>query len=244
MLSGCETPATQKSGGTANGTLADVALKNRNIPKAIELYQKALIGDPFNIDIKNKLAACYILQNNTVEAIKIYKAVLKQDENNLNALRGIGRAYMLDGDATAARPYLERIVRVSPTGSNFSALGVVYDMLGAYKAAQQHYKLALEKSPNDLTILNNQSFSLLMTGDYKNAILVLEKIVSQERATPQQIGNLALAYMLNNQEDKATILLTKKLTAEEKAKNLAYFKDIKQRYTKGESLRTILFSKK
>jgi Flp pilus assembly protein TadD len=241
-LTGCETTST-KNTDTASIALADTALKERNIPKAIELYQAALLKNPFNVEIKNKLAACYLLQNNIPQALKIYQTVLSQDKKNLTALRGISRAYMLKADAAAARPYLEQVVSLDATSNNISALGVVYDMLGNHKEAQQQYDIALEKDPNDVTILNNKGFSLLMTADYKSAISILEKLALQETATQQQWGNFALALVLNNQEEKAAAFLSKKLSEEEKNKSMLYFQDTKQHLKKGASLQSILFSK-
>jgi Flp pilus assembly protein TadD len=243
-VTGCETTSTNKNKtDTSSIALADAALKERNIPKAIELYQKALIKNPFDADIKNKLATCYLLQNNVPQAIKIYQSVLAQDAKNLTALRGISRAYLLNGDATAARPSLEQVVALSATSNNISALGTVYDMLGDHKAAQKQYDLALSKTPTDLAIINNKAFSLLMTGDTKNAIALLEKVINTEGITPQQRGNLALAYVLNNKTNKAQTFLSKFFPPEEVQRSLEDFTAIKERAAKGESLRVILFNK-
>ncbi len=241
-LAGCETISTNNT-DTASIALADTALKERNIPKAIELYQAALLKNPFNVEIKNKLAGCYLLQNNIPQALKIYQTVLSQDKKNLTALRGISRAYLLNGDAPAARPSLEQVVALSATSNNISALGTVYDMLGDHKAAQQQYDLALSKTPTDLAIINNKAFSLLMTGDTKNAIALLEKVINTEGITPQQRGNLALAYVLNNETDKAQTFLSKFFSPAEAQKSLEDFTAVKDRSAKGESLRAILFNK-
>lgn len=242
-LTGCETISTNNT-DTASIALADTALKERNIPKAIELYQAALLKNPFNVEIKNKLAGCYLLQNNIPQALKIYQTVLSQDKKNLTALRGISRAYMLNADAAAARPYLEQVVSLDATSNNISALGAVYDMLGDHKAAQQQYDLALEKTPTDFAITNNKAFSLLMIGDYKKAITLLESVMTTQGITPQQRGNLALAYVLNNQTDKAQGLLSKFFPPEEVKKSLADFTIVKERVAKGSPLRDVIFNKR
>ena len=67
------------------------------------------------MSLLNMMAALYASDNDKLKSRRIYEAILSRNPNDRDALMGMMRLKLMDGDQDAARKYLDKAVKASPT---------------------------------------------------------------------------------------------------------------------------------
>ncbi len=93
----------------------DREIENLSYTKAIVKYEKALRGQPDNIDVKLKLANAYRILNDATAAEKYYAEVADSVELPTEEKLHYAQVLMKNDKYEAARPYLEQYLKVNPT---------------------------------------------------------------------------------------------------------------------------------
>jgi Flp pilus assembly protein TadD len=202
--------------------VAREARRSGNSEAAVKFYNNALEIDPDNSAGLIGLAEVYIdlkLLDAASEYIK--KAEEKGcDVSKLSYLRG--KIRLLYGDAASA----EKEFLKSGSIDSMNALGAVYDSRGEHKKAQALYKRVIAESPNYIDAYNNMGLSLMLCDKYKDAISYLENACSLSEANVTYRSNLALAYGLNGNVEKAKTIYAQDFEGDELAEKIAYLEDI------------------
>jgi Flp pilus assembly protein TadD len=202
--------------------IAQKARKSGNSEAAVNFYNKVLTIDSGNADALLGLAEVYIdlkLLDAASEYIK--KAESKGgDVSRSSYLQG--KIYLLLGDdAKAEKEFLK-----SASADSMNALGAVYDGRGEHQKAQKLYKQVISKSPNYIDAYNNMGLSLMLCDRYKEAIFYLENACSLLDANVAYRSNLALAYGLYGNIEKAKSIYSQDFEGDELGEKISYLEDI------------------
>lgn len=109
-----------------------------------------------------------------------------------------------------------------------STKGVVLDRLGRHKDAQNAYRMALKKSPGQISAMNNLGLSQAQNGQLKAA----EQTLRQAYATPagrkhsRLRQNLALVIGLQGRFEEAKTIVKADLPPQQVEQNIAYLRQM------------------
>jgi Flp pilus assembly protein TadD len=137
--------------------------------------------------------------------------------------------YLEDNHPEKALAKLEEI-KGDKSRDYYNFKGVALDLQGEYKQAQKVYKQGLEEYQRDNLLLNNLALSKLLTRDLKQAISILKELVERNAGgvnSSKYENNLALAYGMNGDAEKAQKILGRELKPEEIEENLRIYKELR-----------------
>ncbi len=202
--------------------IAKKARKTGNPEAAISFYNKALEIDHNNAEAYLGLAEAYIDTNLLDAAVEyIKKAEGKEcDKKYSSYLRG--KILLLSGDSKGA----EKQFLSSKSVDSINALGAIYDESGDHKKAQSMYKQVITMDPTYIDAYNNMGLSLLLCERYREAIFYLENSCSLPEANVTYRSNLALAYGLSGNIQKAKTIYAQDFEGEELEEKVSYLEDL------------------
>lgn len=92
--------------------LGNALMDSNRFAEAAEAYQKSLILDPRNVNVRVDMGTCLKNSGRPQQAIEEYRKALRIDPNHINANRNMGVVYAFDlndrkGAAQAFEKYLE-----------------------------------------------------------------------------------------------------------------------------------------
>lgn len=93
--------------------LAQAYQREKNDPKAVETYEKAVALDPGKDDLKNRLAGSYITVGRYDEAIKILEEVISRNPGNKDAHYYYGHALVAKKEYKKGIEEFERYVKLA-----------------------------------------------------------------------------------------------------------------------------------
>jgi adenylate cyclase len=167
-----------------------------DIARAEKLVGQAVAGSPRSWRAHNAKGAVLRGQRRFAEAIFEYETVLALNRNWANALFGLGQCKRMTGAIEETIPLLEQAIRLSPRDPE---LGVFYQQIGVVHLLQSRTE---------------------------EAILWLEKARSAMPAHPHFRGDLAAAYALNGETERAAAELAeaRRLSADGRYTSIAGFR--------------------
>lgn len=136
--------------------LGDKQVEDGNYRKAISCYKKAVDLEPMDIDIRVKLADCYLVQGNLEMAIDVYKEMILIDPNSSLAYAEIIALYEEDGDYDAIDDFLQHYANDDIRASFVDYLALAPDF--SYESGS--YDEAIE-----VTLTNNSAGKIYYTID-------------------------------------------------------------------------------
>ena len=227
-LAACASPSgtsADKPGGDATSlvSLADTTRSNGDPAAAIPLYRRAQVLDPMNAapligigESLNQLGAYS-------EANDAWKKALSLEPNNPDALVGFGVALTGLNQPHLAVNRFQSAVALRPTARAYNGLGVAYDMLGEPDNAQIAYRTGLSVDPSHLGLTSNLGLSFALTGRYSESIAMLERAATMPGANIRHRQNLALAYGLAGETERAEQLARADLDEQAVLQNMAFY---------------------
>jgi Flp pilus assembly protein TadD len=227
LAAGCATssggaPTKQVSSGSLVKA-ADQTRDSGNLAAAALLYQRAEQLDPKDIDAPLQLGNIYAQLDAPRQAAAAYQRALAIDPNNVTALRGLANAELQVGDPQAAISTLRSAAAIHPDWRTQNSLGVAYDMMGDFPSAQDAYRQGLTLAPENLQLTSNLGLSLALSGRFDEALPILEKAAHDPGATARIRQNLALAYGLAGDDQKAAATAAIDLDPAKVQANLGYY---------------------
>jgi Flp pilus assembly protein TadD len=203
--------------------LASDTRRAGDLVSAAQFYARAHEMEPTRIEPLLDLAQVYAQAGAPADAAKAYEEALRIDDKNSDALRGLANLQLQAGDPTSAVTNLRLALAQQPDWRAQNSLGVADDMLGDRAGAQAAYRAGLALSPGNLQLVNNLGLSLVLGGDFAQGLPILEQASKDPAATPRMRLNLALAYGLAGEPDKAAQIAKADLDAAKVEQNLGYY---------------------
>lgn len=151
-------------------------------------------------------------------------------------MRKNGNALIESGKPQEAIIVFDKLIALDPENAlAYNGKAVAFDYSGNHLAAQEIYETALTLSPDSVAIKNNLAMSLILNHQVKQAIALLEPMVKKGgRGDPSMNvvrHNLAMAYGISGQHEKATRLNLRDLTKEQAQENIRYYESYVARNT-------------
>lgn len=238
---GLTDPAAREGEVTSESLMrvADATRASGELTTAAGMYNRAHELAPDEIAPLLSLGDTLRRMGSSFTAVEAYRAALALEPRNPEALRGLGASLLEIDQPEHAIAQLELALDVAKDHRVYNALGVAHDMLGDHAAAQVYYREGLELAPASAQIANNFGLSLALTGEFGEAIAMLERAVQDPSATPRFRQNLALAYGLAGRRDAAERIAGLDLDDASVAHNLSYY-DLLRRAGDGNMTATAL----
>ncbi len=215
---------TSKSMASAMMKAGDASRKRGDNRSAAAFYQRAHNSDPNEIDALNGLAESYASAGVFKQAVESFRKALKVDPKNTRALRGLGNVLIARDQPDLAIAEFEKVLAVDPKDHRaYNGLGVAHDASARHAKAQEYYYAGLEIVPGDVNLRSNLGLSLAFAGHYNGAIDVLRPLAQRQGATPRDRQNLALAYGLSGDVEKATKFSRMDMDRQAVQRNLSYY---------------------
>lgn len=208
--------------------IADNLRLSGNKNEAISMYKQFLKKSPNKLPIYLKLGETQIENGQLDEARRTFEEALPLDQN-YQVKKRLARCYILAGLIDVALPIYKEIL--SSTNNSdvdaYNGMGMVYELQGNDKEAIKAYQAALVLEPNNESVQSNLGLSLAFSGRHAESLKWLVPIGEKLNATPKQRHNLAVAYALAGQENKARVLFSKSLSESQIEENLNKLRELK-----------------
>lgn len=145
--------------------------------------------------------------------------------NDLAALSAQAKAALRDQQFESAEKLYDQIVKLDPRSAEArSDLGLALYMLGAYPRAITELRQALELNPHLDHSQILLALSYFNTGDFNRAIPLLEKAYRAKKDDPVVAAHLGLAYLRQEKDDAALVVLSRWVELEPNSADALYFK--------------------
>lgn len=208
--------------------IAAAAQSGGDLPNALGVYRRAAEMAPQ--DPAPLIAAGDVLLQigNINEAIVSYNAALVRPGDTQGAQVGLARAFLKTGKPELALTPLSKAMEASPDNPKLLLLlGVTKDLAGSHLEAQSYYRDGLVRAPGDPALTVDLALSLAISGNYPNAISVLQPLALSAAGTAQERQTLALIYGLNGNTAEAARLGRIDLDDAAVEHNLAYYQSLR-----------------
>jgi Flp pilus assembly protein TadD len=163
------------------------------------------------------------------EAIVSYNAALVRPGDTQGAQVGLAKAFLKTGKPELALSPLSKALEASPDDPKLLLLqGVTQDLAGRHGEAQAYYRDGLVRAPGNPALTVNLALSLALSGNYPNAIAVLQPLAMSPAGSAQERQTLALIYGLNGSTAEAARLGRIDLDDAAVEHNLAYYQSLRE----------------
>ncbi len=228
LLAACGGPIETEKGeiNEDSASLMRVAETTRTAgdpASAIPLYQRAAKLLPESAEPLIGLGETLNELRAYGEASEAWSRAVALAPKNVAALKGYGTALTGLNQPHLALVKFQAALALAPEPGIYNGLGVAYDMLGEASQAQASYRSGLQGAPDDLGLVNNLGLSLALSGQHAEAIALLERAVTLPGVTVRHRQNLALAYGLSGNAERAARLARLDLDEQRVRQNLGYY---------------------
>ena len=191
---------------------------------ALPLYQRAYRLDPQNTMAIIRIAETFNQIGAYHEAGDAWASVLHLEPRNFAALVGYGNTLTALRQPILALEHFDRAQQLDETAVLFNGMGVAHDMLGNAIQAQDAYRSGLALTPGSLRLSNNLGLSLALSGEFTEALKILETVVDMPGAGIPHRQNLALAYGLAGFSERAEVVGRQDLDELSVQRNLTFYR--------------------
>ena len=148
-----------------------------DLPNAVGIYRRAAEMAPQDPAPLIAAGDALLQMGSVNEAIVSYNAALVRPGDTQDAQIGLAKAFIKTGKPQLALSPLSKAMEVSPDDPKLLRLiGVTKDLAGQHGEAQAYYWDGLARAPGDPALTVNLALSLALSGDYPNAIAVLQPL--------------------------------------------------------------------
>jgi Flp pilus assembly protein TadD len=200
-----------------------------DLPNALGVYRRAAEMAPQ--DPAPLIAAGdVLLQMGSVnEAIVSYNAALVRPGDTQGAQVGLAKAFLKTGKPELALSPLSKALEATPDDPKLLLLlGVTKDLAGRHWEAQAYYRDGRVRAPGNPALTVNLASSLALSGNYPNAIAVLQPLAMSPAGSAQERQTLALIYGLSGNTAEAARLGRVDLDDASVEHNLAYYQSLRE----------------
>ncbi|MFP3983499.1 MAG: tetratricopeptide repeat protein [Desulfurivibrionaceae bacterium] len=166
---------------------------------------------------------------------KAFDKALASDPLYKPALIASGRLHRDQGNYSEAIELLNRARKHYPENPEvLTELAIAYDMTGQEPKAEPLYKQVVDLNPEDAASHNNLGFNYFLQKKYQEAVDELQQALKLQPDNDRIRNNLATAYALNGNEERAYQLLVKTIGEAGAYNNIGYLYMIKGMWEKAE----------
>ena len=145
-------------------------------------------------DIDRVLADLAFASGKYDEALIRYRQLLAAKPGDSWLAERAGISALKQGDVATAAPLIDRATKAPrPSWRAWNARGVVADLQQDWRGADAAYGAAADVAPDNADIVNNQGWSRLLRGDWKQAVGFFERAVALDLRSTRMANNLELA---------------------------------------------------
>ena len=137
---------------------------------------------------------------------EIQQRLIRLEPDRLDHTVDYGLTLLRLGYIPDSRIQFHGALELEETPRVYNALGVTYDMEGDHRAAQAYYRIALEHDVEYLAALANLGLSLGISGDYADAVRILQRLNAHPKSREEHRRILAAVHgMAGNMEAAESI---------------------------------------
>jgi Flp pilus assembly protein TadD len=200
-----------------------------DLPNAVGVYRRAAELAPQEPAPLIAAGDALLQMGSVNEAIVSYNQALVRPGDTQGAQVGLAKAFLKTGKPQLALTPLSKALEASPGDPKLLLLlGVLQDLEGRHLEAQAYYRDGLTRTPGDRGLTVNLALSLAVSGDYSNAVAVLQPSATAPTASPNERQTLALIYGLKGNVPEATRLCRIDLDDASVEHNLAYYQTLRE----------------
>jgi tetratricopeptide (TPR) repeat protein len=156
--------------------------------QAVDAYSHGLRLDPSSLDGQSGLAQVYSLTGRTEEAERILKQVVASGPDRTGDLTMLGEMSMRSKDYAGAIDWLDRAEKIHPDARAELLLALSYQQTKQTDMANRYLELAEHRAPNNPEIQRAMAGFYRDTGNFAQAIAVLQSIRSPKPDVTAEIG--------------------------------------------------------
>jgi len=108
------TPQAKQDKIAAQKLIGTIYFKQRDYNGAYHSWNRALLMDPRNMDLKMNVAMAQMIRGQVDDAIRVFRDALDLDRSNAKVLSNLAYAYLKKGENKKAIHYLEQALRNAP----------------------------------------------------------------------------------------------------------------------------------
>jgi tetratricopeptide (TPR) repeat protein len=144
----------------ALGLYGRVLMKQRRFPEAIEVFKRANILNPMNVDRLVSLAQALLKIDRITDARIEFNAVLKLDQSSRDANLGLGECALLEGDVNEALDYMRDVSSPRERAAMFNSAAILSMRQGRYEIGKKLYQVAIRSVGEDMFLLSRLVYNL------------------------------------------------------------------------------------
>ena len=168
--------------------------------QAIDAYSHGLRLDPSSLDGQSGLAQIYSLTGRPDEAERILKQVVASSPGRTGDLTMLGEMSMRSKDYAGAIDWLDRAEKIHPDARAELLMALCYQQTKQPDMADRYLQLAEHRAPNNPEIQRAMAGFYRDTGDFAQAIAVLQSIRNPK---PDVTAELAYTYQLDGKPSES-----------------------------------------
>ncbi len=182
-----------------------VLTAKKDWPAAEAALKKAIEMDPGTASAYDLLVGIYLETGKSEQAIAELETVLKKSPQNKGALMTLASVYEKRGDHTTARDTYERLLALDPNeAAVLNNLAYIYaEHLGQTEKGLELARKARSLAPGNAAVSDTFGWVLFKSGDYQQAVALLEEAASRIGDDPEVRFHLGMAHYLMGQGDAA-----------------------------------------
>ncbi|MEZ4599334.1 MAG: tetratricopeptide repeat protein [Syntrophotaleaceae bacterium] len=200
-------------------------LKNDNLRLAGLHFSVALDRDPDSAMALAGLGVIRYRENQIPEATRLFQTAIARKPENATAMLYLGKIARDEADLTNSLKWLEKAVKFAPDNPEIlTELAITNDTIGQERllSAEPLYRKVVNLLPHLAAPYNNLGFNLLLQGRYPEAIETFSKALTLQPENSRTKNNLATAFLLIDQPDKALALFENTVGKAAAYNNLGY----------------------
>ncbi len=202
-----------------------------------QTLEQQVLAEGSAVEAHLALSKIYRREGDHQLAIAVMQNALKRQPANEDVLAQLGYALIDAGEFKEAIAVFDKLTAINHQSvSGYNGKAVAFDKAGNHTAAQELYQQALRIDPNSAQTINNLALSYILDLKPEQSIKLLEPWMKQDNAPANMRYNLALAYGVSGNADKARQLNLEVMSEKEADKNQAFYERyaemLKQDYQK------------
>lgn len=185
------------------------------IDEAIATYEKALLLEPRNVDLLNRLAVIFYNQSNYDSAAAYFIRAIAVQEDNPDLYYNLGTIYLIQKKHQEAIDAYEKVLKLNPShGGTLHNISIALTAEHQYEKALEYLKKSQVLDPSNADTLCQIGNVLCEQKSYEQAIQYFQQALYKKPNTPGLLYNIATCYQYWGRHQEAIQYYEKTLRLE------------------------------